>query len=144
VRHDMPAGEETPRRFSILVGRGADQSWSVKADGAEVVYEVLDSGGVAVGPDIVEPSQDSWKVFWNIMDEIGAWDWDQQYEGIGVLDGSGFDIAIVAKGHRIFAMGISAYPPNSTKTPSPEFERLMRGVSALVGGREFGPSHDKG
>lgn len=75
----------------------------------------------------LHPGQESWGLFWDVADRVGAWDWQRKYEDTGILDGESWSIRIVYRDRRIEASGVNAYPPG--------YGDLIAAMNRLVDGR---------
>jgi hypothetical protein len=70
------------------------------------------------------PSQKAWELFWQVLDRIGAWEWQGKYEDHNILDGEHWSLTIYYNGKAINCAGSNAYPPG--------FGEFRWGVNWLV------------
>jgi len=85
-------------------------------------------------------SEDSLEVFWQQMESIGVWDWQDKYEDPNVLDGFQWNLTLVHGEREKKFYGSNMFPPDITimdNKKSDPFHRLCKAVNALVGRKYF-------
>ena len=86
---------------------------------------------------IIRPKEDEWKLFWNVMEKIGLWEWKESYCDPNVIDGTSWGIHIEYGKRTIKSSGSNAYPGTSAHSDSKVFKRFCREVSRLLDGKDF-------
>lgn len=83
----------------------------------------------------VTPTPARWRAFWRTLDRLGVWKWKKSYITRGVCDGTGWSF-IVRRGDRVLETGgLNGYPGKKGPEPSDDFERFLRALSRLAGGK---------
>ena len=72
-----------------------------------------------------------WRQFRGALEEVGIWDWDEEYVDPEILDGTQWLVRIRYEDAAVFSRGSNSYPPGRS------FKRLRSAVQELLGGREF-------
>lgn len=76
----------------------------------------------------IKPTEEQWIEFWNKMEEIDIWNWNEYYSPLPdriVMDGISWRIKIVHDDHRIESGGSNAYPDG--------FEKFVKAFKDLTG-----------
>jgi hypothetical protein len=69
------------------------------------------------------PSEDDWESFWMVLDEIGFWDWNMEYN-LCAMEGTRWQVIIEFDDHEIHTSGRNFYPDN--------FSYFMEALEDLV------------
>lgn len=72
-----------------------------------------------------------WRQFRGALEEVGIWDWEEEYLDSEILDGTQWLVRIRYEDAAVFSRGSNSYPPGRG------FKRLRGAVQDLLGGREF-------
>lgn len=86
------------------------------------------------------PDEQHWRQFWQEMDRIGVWDWQQEYENAHVLDGDLWDLKLEFGARRVAAKGSNAYPgwPHDPEFPADcTFAQFLAALRQLTGIKEL-------
>lgn len=88
----------------------------------------------------ISPSESDWRLFWDRMDEINLWDWNNFYEpqNVYVLDGVSWMIKISVGNKKIECHGSNAYPGDNPDeivdlNVSTTFRKFLNAVEDLTG-----------
>ncbi|HMK53683.1 MAG TPA: hypothetical protein VK444_02790 [Methanobacteriaceae archaeon] len=60
---------------------------------------------------MINPIKSKWKNFWDEVEDLGLWDWEQEYH-LCCLDGTGWKIKIEYNGKEVDSVGQNHYPAN--------------------------------
>lgn len=139
-----------PEHLSVIVGAGLGEAFALGLDGDSLLFEHSDQHFPPASFE-AHPKASDWRRFRRILDELDVWSWRSEYAARRPpTDGVGWEVEISYDDRRIASEGYEAYPqsaapeaPDVALEPdaedmSPDFARLCRAVSALLGGREFG------
>lgn len=85
----------------------------------------------------IEPAKEQWIEFWKKIDEIGIWNWNEDYDTADFLDGIEWRIKIVLGDRKIESCGSNAYPDlnpkNIRRVLTPTFEGFLYVFKKLTG-----------
>jgi hypothetical protein len=91
---------------------------------------------------LLEPSSRELVRFWNTVDRLGVWGWDEAYElsgDISVCDGFQWSLTLAHQGKNLNSEGDNAYPDTQVyDEESPVFRAFCRAISRLVRGDSWG------
>ena len=77
-------------------------------------YQCLRFEGGKISSDLlenpVEPSLSDWGKFWDNLDEIGFWDWKEDYEQCCLVDGYEWNANIAYNGREMQSAGLNDGP----------------------------------
>jgi len=85
-------------------------------------------------------SEDSLEAFWQQIESIGVWDWQEEYVDPDILDGAQWKLILVHGEREKKVYGSNMFPPGITITDnkkSDPFHRLCQAVNKLVGRKFF-------
>ena len=85
-------------------------------------------------------SEDSLEVFWQQIESIGVWGWQEKYVDPYVLDGEQWNLTLVHGEREKKVYGSNMFPPDITITDnkkSDPFHRLCQAVNTLVGRKNY-------
>ncbi len=83
--------------------------------------------------DILE---ENLKAFWQQIDSIGVWDWQEKYMDPHILDGTQWHLKLVHDDREKKIYGSNMFPPNisvSDNRKSKVFHQLCQAVNELIG-----------
>jgi hypothetical protein len=136
---DDPTGplprEGAPRELEYTVGGFAVGSANVALRGDTVVLVRMPWGArPGTPPDSVRtvPTAEAWRDFWEAASDAGVRRWRERYNAEGVVDGSGWNLRIVAPGSRIESNGSNAYPDRHGLEHEGEMTREFRAFEAAI------------
>lgn len=148
--------------FCVSVGGYLDNAYAAYWEDGALYY--VYSPPKARTPEVkveLRPSREEWERFWKRMDELGVWNWEQEYKPIGsvfVADGPYWQVILQNRGRKLESNGYACYPPLEEKErffypdeqddpefiksmywmrPGPTFKALLEAASELTGGRTF-------
>jgi hypothetical protein len=85
-------------------------------------------------------SQESLEAFWQQIESIGIWDWQEEYIDPDILDGAQWNLTLVHGEREKKVYGSNMFPPDITITDnrkSDPFHRLCQAVNELAGRKFF-------
>jgi hypothetical protein len=127
-----------PKRFELFIGGYLGTSYSIRMEGATLIYQVSYCRDDRHEPPIAcVPTDAEWRDFWKVIEKTGAWGWKPRYYQ-PACDGTNWDIDIIYGDMTLNSSGSNGYPPSGENTVSREFGTFCGAVSRLVGGRNFG------
>ena len=136
--------EPTPRAFEVYVGSFGAPAYGVWWDGQQLVYESFVAGYEERRQTMLSPSAAQWTRFWQTMDRIDVWSWNdryepaERYEPTGVIrDGTHWSLTLAYGDHEIESGGDSSGPGSADLDSSSDFAVFSEAVSRLIGGRAF-------
>lgn len=129
-----------PSSLEISIGGYFSTSYSVTLKGNLLQYSAYEPGSPPQA-ETIEPSSDDWTEFYNELNTIGIWNWEEHYDA-NVCDGTQWTVSIRWGDRKCKVDGSNNYPladgtPSDTCEPSETFERFLQAVSRLAGGRTF-------
>ena len=81
------------------------------------------------------PGTEAWEKFWQAVESAGVWQWSDNYENPGVLDGTQWSLKLKYQGKSLCCVGSNAFPgcdqPDYPETC--EFGRFIQAVRDLTG-----------
>jgi hypothetical protein len=125
-----------PQTLKAFIGGFGGPSYGVRFEDSTLYYDAWDNGEQHE-PVEVHPTEADWEAFWRTLDEVGAWDWKEEYETEGVMDGTGWSLEVEYNGRVLETGGSNAYPPDGKMNVSKQFSRFLKAVSKLAGGRKY-------
>ena len=135
---------EAPRLLEVYLGSFTGPSYGVWLEGTMLVYESFEPGYRERQQLRLSPTGAQWRRFWQSIDQIGVWDWDERYEpglrfepGGVVRDGTHWSLTL-ARGDRVVeSSGDNAGPGAFDLDESRAFTHFCAAVARLIGDREF-------
>ena len=87
---------------------------------------------------VARPRASSWARFWDLLDEVGAWDWPEDC-GALAMDGTTWSIQLTRGDQVLRSGGVNAWPGTAgiESQETREYRRVRQGLSRLVGRRPF-------
>src|SRR5689334_18169658 len=129
-----------PLRLKAWIGGFTAASFRVECQGgAPLIY----SAGSPEDLFDVTPTEKAWAAFREDLDQIGVWQWQENYNDPDVLDGTQWEFEVQYPDRSIRCSGSNAYPDaqgQACPQLSAGFRRLLGSISALAGRRPFGCS----
>jgi len=80
------------------------------------------------------------EVFWQELETIGVWDWQDEYVDPYILDGVQWSLKLVHGDREKNISGSNMFPPNISVSDNPKgdvFHQLCQAVNKLVGRKYF-------
>ncbi len=124
-----------PKKLEFFIGGYSGPCYRVSLRGSEIVYSHSGYPEVALQPSIRK-----WLNFKKKIDNIGVWDWDEDYHNPNVLDGTQWELVIDYGDQKIKSYGSNLYPGTTILNwdKAPEFEALLHALGLLLGGVKIG------
>jgi len=135
-----------PDYFEILIGGFCGNSYQIKkTQGGDLEYLIMGYGYRHKASRIVSPSKEQWETFWNEIEEIGTWNWKNEYKNPGnILDGTQWTIEILYKGKYFESYGDNNFPggferniSNIDEKSETPWRLFVKSVQKLVGDKNF-------
>ena len=85
-------------------------------------------------------SQEKLEAFWQQIESIGVWDWQEEYVDPSILDGAQWNLTLVHGEREKKVYGSNMFPPDITimdNKKSDPFHRLCQAVNELAGRKYF-------
>ena len=87
---------------------------------------------------MVEPTDEQWRAFRQILDKINVWQWQAHYPNPGVCDGTNWSFEVAYSDHALDTGGDNNYPdahgePTNLLDQTRTFDRLLRAITRLAG-----------
>ena len=94
--------------------------------------------GVEEQRKVARPRASSWARFWDLLDEVNAWDWPEDC-GCCATDGTTWSFEIAHGGRVLRSGGVNAWPGSRgiESRETKEYLRVRQGLSRLVGRKPF-------
>lgn len=111
---ERPALADLPEFFEVSVGGFMGDSYSVRLDADELVYEHLAGGYELQRTERVCPDALAWESFDRWLQVVDPWSWNGEYQlppEMTVMDGSHWRLRLSWLSGRVDASGDNAYPP---------------------------------
>lgn len=118
-----------PSKFLASIGGYTGSSYSVRWEGGWLIYESYGYGYEKEDELRYHPAFDEWERFWDAIDGINLWTWEDRYENPDMMDGTNWSVELVWGDQQIKSYGSNAYPP--------KFKQFCAAVSGLLQGRTF-------
>jgi hypothetical protein len=126
-----------PEVFELSVGGFLGESFSVRLDGTDLIYERAGEGYQAASGERLRPDEEEWERFWRALEVIDPWAWNGSYDlppERTVTDGSHWSVHLSWLGQCVEASGLNAYPPYSEgPETSPHWDLFCEAVERLIG-----------
>jgi TDG/mug DNA glycosylase family protein len=137
---DYPEPEQLPDVFELEVGGYTGDSFRVRLEGAELVYEHMRDGYEPYRTVRVRPDSAAWERFGRWLEVVDPWAWNGEYrlppEQV-VTDGTHWRLRLVWVG-QVQADGDNAYPPyGDGPEGSPHWDIFCVAVRRLLGDLPF-------
>lgn len=118
-----------PETFEFWIGGFLCQDRKVFFDGGIMVYEMRYPGGRDEPDERIEiqPSQEEWLNFWDALERIGVWKWNQKYVNTDICDGTQWKLNIEKSGHIVSIYGSNEFPES--------FQEFEAALNALFNGK---------
>lgn len=137
--------DNRPKRLAISIGGFTGPSFSIELSGGRLRYVAYEYAYASPREEVITPTAEQWSVFRTALDSIGVWQWQNDYPSKGAIcDGSQRAFAVAYEDVELHTGGDNAYPGDeadddtlSSAEPSARFERFLKAVSDLIGGRDF-------
>lgn len=111
--------------------------WNVHLDfnqNLEIEYvkgKINFNKGFGFKEKIIKPTTEDWVEFWLKLDEIGIWEWNNNYDNLLVLDGYSWRLDIISGTKTIKSGGSNDYPENF-KTFLEVIETLIKNGIGII------------
>jgi hypothetical protein len=116
--------EYKPEKLSFHIGGHSGTSYSVEWEKKGLIYQA------DYEEDILRPSQEEWIKFWQEIDELNVWDWEEKYlPEEKIMDGTSWSINLKYREKSVESSGSNAYPN--------KFSQFCDLVEELCEGRKF-------
>ena len=133
-----PSFEPARLAFHIGSGMGPQTMLELRGDG-RVHYEHTADGGWRREAVVVQPDSSGWRRLRRKLDRLALNRWHERYEQMVGTDGPEWALEVVySDGLRCRSSGYWSFPPDGDTEPTREFNRLLTGLSELLGGRDVG------
>jgi hypothetical protein len=131
-----------PKTLRIAVGGYTGPSYSVELCDGKLRYEAREYGYANPRSESIAPTEEQWAQFRSALDSGRVWQWQPDYPNPGAVDGTQWSIEVAYEDATVLSHGDNSYPkangkPSGNPDGTREFNRLMRAVRALLGGRRF-------
>ncbi len=128
-----------PTRLKIGIGGYMGPSYSVELWDGRLLYVRCEYGYRNESVEEITPTRKQWLRFRAELDSIGVARWRRTYRDLGILDGTGWGLEIAYEDVEMLSSGDNAYPESDplSDVPSAAFNRFLKAVSRLAGGRVF-------
>jgi hypothetical protein len=135
-----------PSLLVATIGGDSGSSYSIELSDSKLRYSSRKDDGTLPVRDEIEPTAAQWREFGAALDSIDIWQWQNDYpRELPICDGTQWTLDIAYGDTALHTGGDNAYPRDDdddgtipSAAPSARFERFMKAVSALIGGRDFG------
>jgi len=84
--------------------------------------------------------EETLEAFWEKVETIGVWDWQDEYVNPTILDGTQWKLKLVHGDREKKIYGSNMFPPNisiSDNRESEDFHQLCQAVNELIGRKYF-------
>ena len=130
-----------PQQFHARVGGFMGYTYEVQLHDGRLQYARL-GGGHKPQRARVRPTMEQWKDFRRELDAIDVWRWRSQYSTPGVSDGTQWSVDVAYPDRAVRTRGNNDYPgatpgPSGVPSGSKTFNRYLKAVQRLLGGRAF-------
>ena len=134
--------DHRPKRFHASIGGYMGRSYSVELVGDQLKYEACGQGYAKEEEELISVTGDQWATFRASLDWMGVWEWQEEYENPGVMDGTRWRLEIAYDDMEVRSGGDNNYPESGAKDAfdaevTPEFRRFLDAVRTMIGGRDF-------
>jgi hypothetical protein len=131
-----------PKTLRISVGGYTGPSYSVELCAGKLRYIATEYGHTNPRSEFIAPTEEQWSQFRAALDSCRVWQWRPHYPNPGVEDGTLWSIEVAYEDATVLSHGDNSYPkangkPSENPDGSRVFNRLMKAVQALLGGRPF-------
>lgn len=118
-----------PKHLVVMLGAVQGPAYRIEAFELGLIYQPLGQGLVPMTGEILMVSEADWDAFHEALESIGVWEWNSVYHANDASGGEAWTFECEWDGQTVMSKGYGAYPTG--------FERLLRAVKVLIGGREF-------
>ena len=131
-----------PDELNIFVGGFMAPSYSVELEGSGIRYRRFDDGYSELEQVVMDVPEQRWRKFRACLDRCRVWDWRKEYlPQVMPMDGTHWHLTVRYQDREIESAGDNHYPgydnPNPEGIDNKTFDRVMKGVSRLLGNRPF-------
>lgn len=133
-----------PDEFYAFIGGYMGPSYRVELRDGLIEYTRSGDAYETEETAEIEPTDDQWAPFLNVLDDVDFWNRKRRYEDSQILDGTHWTIRIAVHGRRHESSGSNDYPGPSLEeqlsegaTDERPFKQFTAAVEELLGGRDF-------
>jgi len=135
------ASTNVPTAFAARVGGLLGTSYSVKWQNGVLNYSATKDGKLIDSAKVI-PSSAQWKKFRKTLDQLNVWKWHDHDYNTNIIDGTQWSLEITYVDFSLKTDGSNSYPeangkPNNDPTGSKEFDKYLKAVEKLLGGKAF-------
>lgn len=105
-----------------------DYLFNIKWDENRLFYKEFNPQLGINQQKVINPEIDDWAEFWHLMDEIGVWDWYEEYIvncGDSCVEGDQWEVSLIWGDHRMESHGANSYPTT--------FHQFLKATEELTG-----------
>ena len=104
----MPSTGEHPLKLRFTYGGWENPQTVEWCDGILISRDLFDSSHSSATK--VSPSNEDWRQFWRVVDNVKVWEWLPGYDNELVLDGVQWSLKLERHGQKIASNGSNAFP----------------------------------
>ncbi len=123
-----------PTSLVFYAGSYSGGALSVRWNGDALLVEETGGGNFDCSPHAITPGPDGWVAFWEEIDEIGVWLWDDVYVNPHGCCGVTYWQLVLDNGERsISCSGEDRFPGGVSSGLTPDFRALVTAIQRLCG-----------
>jgi hypothetical protein len=131
-----------PDYLEILIGGCCGNSHQIKKTPDDnLEYQIMGYCYRLMDTRIISPSKEQWKTFWDEIEEIGVWNWENEYKCPEIVfDGTQWTIEILYSGKYFESYGDNNFPGgfernirNIDEKPETPWRLFIKSLRKLIG-----------
>ncbi|MDW7772283.1 MAG: hypothetical protein SCH71_05260 [Desulfobulbaceae bacterium] len=137
------SGASIPQKLKVRIGGILGSWYSVRIKGSDLLYRIHKDEDEDDFKELkINPGEQQWRDFRKALDDIGIWQWKEEYPNPGEADSTQWFVELEWDGRTIKSSGDSNFPiadgnPENEAEMSPTFDRFLDAVRKLIGDLEF-------
>lgn len=85
------------------------------SNGSQECRLILKDDTLFKGEESYKPSRGEWEKFWEDLEEIGIWDWEEEYQACSLLEDLNWEITIITNSINLYTRGTNSGPVRMIK-----------------------------
>ncbi len=75
----------------------------------------LDHDTIIIDNETYKPTRSEWEIFWDELEEIGIWDWEEEYQACSLVEDYYWQITLLTNSINLYTQGCNSYPVRLVK-----------------------------
>ncbi|MEI7433413.1 MAG: hypothetical protein WCJ93_04090 [Methanomicrobiales archaeon] len=123
-----------PLDLVFYLGSYPGGAFSVRWNGDALLVEETRGGNFNCTPRSITPGPERWETFWNEIEDIGVWTWDEDYTNPhGCCGVTYWKLALVTVDRAVTCSGEDRFPGGESPELTPDFRAFVSAIKTLCG-----------